>query len=638
MSRIAPDRAGKAPDSRRHVSSGSIRGALVGSLLLFLTLPTHAAPSAAAPRQVLVLQSMDRGSLVFDTVTADFRAALLRRLGTSVTLFDFVVVPAGLTATPREPVIDYLQSIYSREPPELIVTIGGPAAAFARSNRQQLFPQTPVLFAAVEERFLGDRPLGENETSVTVSIDYPGVIEDILRLLPETRNVFFVMGSGPVAAFWQTELQRNFDSFGNRLTFIWSQDLSYEQTLQRAESLPPHSAIFYLTAGTFATGSWQGDEKTLADLSARANAPIFGALSPWLGAGVVGGRLLDLDDIGDVMADVVVRILNGESPGSIRIPPKSRGPGVFDARLLRRWNIDESRLPPGSDVRFRNPSLWRDYRDEVLGALAVLSLQALLIVGLLYQRRARHRAEAASRRHLTLAADANRRITIAALTSSMVHELSQPLASILNNAEAAEMMMASNRSTPELLREILADIRTADARATDIVNRYRAMLRHRELETEQIDIHAVVRDSLTFLAHDTKRRQIQVDVDLAPVPCIVIGDQVLLQQVVVNLMMNAMDAMVETAADRRRITVSDVVGPGSVKLSVRDAGTGLPAGSDGTLFQPFVTTKATGIGIGLTIVRTIVEAHGGRIDAHNNDDRGATFTVTLPCNEVSTVA
>jgi signal transduction histidine kinase len=220
----------------------------------------------------------------------------------------------------------------------------------------------------------------------------------------------------------------------------------------------------------------------------------------------------------------------------------------------------------------------------------------------------------------------------------MVHELSQPLASILNNTEAAEMMMASNRSTPELLREILADIRTADARATDIVNRYRAMLRHRELETEQIDIHAVVRDSLTFLAHDTKRRQIQVDVDLAPVPCIVIGDQVLLQQVVVNLMMNAMDAMAETSADRRRITVSDVVGPGSVKLSVRDAGTGLPAGSDGTLFQPFVTTKATGIGIGLTIVRTIVEAHGGRIDAHNNDDRGATFTVTLPCNEVSTVA
>jgi signal transduction histidine kinase len=202
---------------------------------------------------------------------------------------------------------------------------------------------------------------------------------------------------------------------------------------------------------------------------------------------------------------------------------------------------------------------------------------------------------------------------MSALTGSTAHDLGQPLNSILLNVRAAELMMSSNRATPEMVREILADIGRADVRATEIVERHRTMLRSRELDTKPIDIHLVVRESLTLVANETNRRQIQVDVDLPPVPCIVIGDQILLQQVVVNLLMNAMDAMADTSAEQRRITVSVVVGQGSVKLSVCDSGIGLPSALDGTLFQPFVTTKASGLGIGLTIVRTIVEAHGGKL-------------------------
>ena len=584
--------------------------------------------------QVLVLQSMDRGSLVFDRFTTNFRAALQQRAGTRVTLLDFVVAPAGLTEAPRQPVVEFLQSIYShRQPPDLIVTVGGPAAAFARSNRQDLFPQVPVLFAAVEERFLGDAALGENEASVAVAIDYTGLIDDILRLLPETRNVFMVTGSGPLSTFWRAELEHNFERYRTQLTFVWTHDLSYEQMLQRAATLPRESAIFYITGGTFATGSWQGDEATLADLSARANSPVFGAQRVWLGAGIVGARLLDIDDLGDVTAGVVMRILGGERPRGIRIPPRSIGAAAFDARQLRRWGISEARLPPGSDVRFRDSSLWRDYRREMLGVLMVFFLQALLIVGLLHQRRARRRAEVKSRHSLALAADADRRVTMSALGGSIAHDLSQPLNSILHNARAGQMLMTSNRATPDVLQEILADIQKADIRATEIIERHRTMLKNREFDTNPIDIHTVVRESMTLVASDTTKRQIHVDVDLVPDPCVVIGDRILLQQVVVNLMMNAMDAMADTPPEQRRILVRNVLTKGGVTLSVCDAGTGLPAALNGRLFQPFATTKANGLGIGLTIVQTIVEAHGGRIDAHNNATCGATFAVTLPRRE-----
>ena len=599
-------------------------------LLLAWCLSAATVQPAPSVHQVLVLQSIDRGNLVFDSFTAEFRAAIQKQATTPVTLFDFVLVPPGLRNAPAQSIIDFLQSTYGDRPADLIVTLGGPAAAFARAHRQQLFPQSPIVFAALDQRWMDGNALRDDESAVAVSADKTTVIDDILQLRPETRTVFVIMGSGPLAAFWQPELQRSFARYGDRLTFIWTMDLSYEEMLTRAATLPAHSAILYDSADTFASGTWQGDERTLADLAARANAPVFGVHRGWVGAGTVGGRVLDFDGLGDITADVVLRILNGERPVTIRLQPRLIGRAVFDARQLRRWNISEARLPVGSEVKFRDPSLWRDYRLETLGVLVVLGAQALLIGGLLYQRRARRRAEVESRRNLAVAADANRRVTMSALTGSIAHELSQPLSSILHNVQAGEMMMTSNRATPAMLHEILADIRLANGRATDIIERHRTLLRSHQLDTRPLDLHAVVRDSMTLLVSDLHKRQIQVDVDLPPAPGVVIGDPVLLQQVVVNVMMNAMDAMADTPAERRRITVSEVVGPGCVKLSVRDEGTGLPVAPGASLFQPFVTTKVDGIGIGLTIVRTIVEAHGGKIDARNNEVGGATFTVTLP--------
>ncbi len=127
-----------------------------------------------------------------------------------------------------------------------------------------------------------------------------------------------------------------------------------------------------------------------------------------------------------------------------------------------------------------------------------------------------------------------------------------------------------------------------------------------------------------------RTRQIEATLDLSPTPCVIDGDQVLLEQVLVNLVRNAMDALAETPPARRRITIRSAVRAADVEVSVCDTGTGLPAEIIATLFTPFVTTKSHGLGIGLTIARTIVDAHGGTIGARQNLDGGATFTVTLP--------
>jgi len=597
-----------------------------------------AASSDAQPavRQVLLLQSLDRGNMPIDRFTANFRVDLSEGLGAPVNITQISVATSGLVGAPEQAVVDYIRSVFAdRAKPDLIVAIAGPASAFARKHREQLFPDTPLLFAAVDQRYLGEVPLGENESAVAVVNDYSRLVEDILQVLPETRQVFVVTGAGPIGQFWRRELENDFKRFHDRLTFIWSEDLTFQDVLRRSASLPKQTAILYLAFSTDAQGGAYADERVLADLEARANAPLFSGQSVFLGAGAVGGSMLSTDDLSRGAADVAIRILNGAPASTVRVPPQVPGRPTFDWRELQRWNIPESRLPADSVVRYRGPSLWKEYRRTALTAAGVLAIQSLLIVGLLYQRRERQRAELESRRNLSLAADASRRATMSALTSSIGHELSQPLSAMMYNAHALEMMVTANRATPDTMGEILSDIQSQGVRATQIIDRHRTMLRSHQLEKVPVDLHAVITESLALVAHDMAARQIQATVALSTNQCVVSGDQVLLQQVFVNLVMNAMDAMAGTPPDRRRIAIRTDVGDADVEVSVRDTGTGLPAHLDGTLFTPFVTTKSQGLGIGLTIVRTIVAAHGGAIEARNNPDGGATFTVTLHCSDVT---
>jgi signal transduction histidine kinase len=547
-----------------------------------------------------------------------------------VNFVQVVVGPTGFVGASEQAVVEYIRATFADRPkPDLIVTVAGPAAVFARKHRKELFPDTPLLFASVDQRFLGDAPPGEHEAAVAVVNDFPGLVDEILQLLPQTRQVFMVVGSGQLGRFWRQKLEGEFKRFQERLTFIWSSDLSLSETLGRAASLPSNSAIVYIALGTDAEGGTYADERVLPDLHAAANAPLFAAHTPLFGHGIVGGSLMSIDDLSRSTADAAIRILNGAQPSNITVTPQRPGNPVFDWRELQRWGIAESRLPQGSLVRYRNPSVWEKYKVLIVSGAGALIVQSVLIIALLYQRRARQRAELESRRNLALAADASRRQTMAALGNSIAHEIGQPLFSMVCNAQALQRMITTGQATPETTEEILSDIESEGIKAKQIIDRNRAMLRSRQLDKKPIDLRAVISESLALVGHDMTARQIEATVHQWPDPCIISGDQVLLQQVVVNLVVNAMDAMAETPPERRRVIMKTEVSGADVAVSVRDTGTGLPAHINGKLFAPFVTTKAHGLGIGLTIARTIVDAHGGTIDAHNNPEGGATFTVTL---------
>ena len=334
--------------------------------LLAIMVLLSAAPSDAQPavRQVLMLQSFDRGTLPVDHFTSDFRVELDKRATEHVNVVQVVVGPRGSVAASDQAIVDYIRSLFVDHPePDLIVTAAGPAAVFARKYRQQLFPDAPILFASVDRRFLDDAPLGDNETAVAVDNQFSGTIETILQLLPETRQVFMVMGAGPLGRFWRRELESQFGRFRDRLTFVWSNDLSIQEVLRRCTSLPVHSAILYISFGADAAGASFPDERLFAELRDTANAPLFAGQSVYLGSGIVGGSLLSIDDMSRDTADAAARLLQGAAPKSINVPVRLPGQPAFDWRELQRWDIPESRLPPGSLVRYRAPSLWSAYRN-----------------------------------------------------------------------------------------------------------------------------------------------------------------------------------------------------------------------------------------------------------------------------------
>jgi len=401
--------------------------------------------------------------------------------------------------------------------------------------------------------------------------------------------------------------------------------------LKRAAALPSHSAIFFVLMSVDVAGVAQEKSAAFARLHAVANAPIFSYLDVYFTRGLVGGPLVNIEDLGRQAASVAVRILGGEPPSGIKTAAIGFGTPQFDWRELQRWNISESRLPAGSEVHFREPGLWEQYRPQVAAGIAAVLLQAAIICWLLVERRRRYfaQAEAISRRREVVRL--NRVTTANVLSSSIAHELNQPLGAILSNTEAAQMLLKANPPDLVQIGEILSDIVRDDQRASEIILGLRNLLNNRrETDLRAVDLNDSVRDVVKIVSPEVERRGVVLRTILAPETLRVRSDPIHLQQVIINLAMNGMDAMDDTPGPHnltiktRRDAESDVA-----EVRVSDSGKGIPGDSLTSIFEAFVTTKPQGTGLGLPIARTILKSYGGDIWAENRQ-RGAVFSFRLP--------
>jgi signal transduction histidine kinase len=602
----------------------------LGAALLTVLLPSPASAAETAPKTVFMLWGGRPDLFANADVDRIIRARLAQEFGSDVDIYTEHVDTFRNAEEERLALRDFIRRKYAGKQFDIVIAIADQAAAFLRRHGEELFPDVPMVSWAGREEFAPAPDARPPMAVAFIKSDLPGALEFILQLQPETRQVIVIGGAAPRDKPLLATARSHLARFESRVALQYLVGLPVEELEARLSHLPPQVAILWLSMTLDNDGRRVINREALAHIAKTANVPVYALAASHLGTGIVGGWVADQAALSEATADIAVQVLRGARVQDIPVRQLTPVPMV-DWRAVRRWGIAEGRLPAGTIVRYREPTMWDAYKWRIVGAAALCVAEALLIVALLVQGERRRRAEKVAdelRRELT---HLSRVETMGALSGALAHELNQPLTAILANAQAARRFLAMQPPRIEDVREALEDIMMDDERAGHVIQRLRGMLKRTETQTQIVDLNDAIRDVLDLARGDLISRGVSVSAELQAGLPPVIGDRVQIQQVLLNLILNGCDAMAAVDRERRSLTVvTGTTDTGGAGFAVVDHGTGIASAEMDKIFQPFVTTKQNGLGLGLAICQTIIGAHGGKLWATNNADAGATLHVALP--------
>lgn len=568
--------------------------------------------SGAQPpaKRVLIIHSFGRDFAPFDTAIATFRRELASRSPDPV-VFVEAALDAGRAIGPDEEAafVTYLAARFAQPAPDLIVSSGGPAARFLLGHRDQLFASLPILLAAFEARFVPRAALKPGDAMVATQLDLPAALQNILRVLPNTRTIAIVIGDTPLERYWRKEVERDGAFLAERVRFVWFDGLSLAQMKERVAALPPDSAVFYGILLMDAAGVPHERLTALAALRSAAKVPIFSLYESELGEGVVGGPINSQTRVGAEAARLALGLLNAATPASPEVVTVGMESPVYDARELQRWGIDESRLPPGSEVRFRQPSPWVEHRQEIVLAAAVIAAQAALIAALLVQRARRQRAEQEARtlggRLITAHEDEGRR-----LARELHDDITQRLAGV--SIEAATLSRLGDAATRRAVEQSIGSECAALSRDVHAL-----AYRLHPTVVDDLGLSVALRIECERAA---RRGAVEVAFDGDEPGNAIRGDRALgLFRVAQEALRNA-----QRHAQPQHIRV---------ELRAAHGGTSLTVVDDGAGFDP--EAQRDHASLGLASMRERVALLGGRLEVRSRPGQGTRVTAWVPAAEAA---
>lgn len=615
-------------------------------LLLILSLAwADAALAGDGPYRVLVLHSF-RNSLPVNT---DWYTGILRGFESASDLrIDIDIEALDL---PRFSDLGYIADLlnvyrrkYAGNQPNLIIPTYTPALEFLLDHGEDLFPGVPVVFCAADSLSVTARKLPPNFTGITSLPDMAGTAELALQLHPDARRMAVIVGSHPLDRLFEQRARQDLQSFEDRLELTWLRGMRLEELLAAVQRLPPDTLLLYILELEDRTGESQFPFYTTGRLARVANAPIYGLWDTLIGHGIMGGRLITIEDDGFQAAQMGLRILQGESPTAIPVVLRKTNPAIVDGRELARWNIDEHRLPADIQIRHRPLSVWDEHRTGIMMAAMIIVVQGLMIVALLLHRRRLRQAQTAlqdeygrRRQAETIAARLQGRLarfskerSLGTMATSIAHEINQPLIAIQNYAQAARRRLESDVDPAPKFIELLAKIEGQAERAGAITQHVRTLVSAGEPELQPLPLYPLLRDVIRMMEPESAARGCLIACEPAVDLPLALADALQVQLVLVNLLHNALHSVCAGADSGRLISV-DVrpLDDREVQVSVTDGGPGVLPERVEDIFEPHYSGTSTGMGMGLAICRDIIGAHGGRIWYEPNPAGGAIFRFTL---------
>jgi signal transduction histidine kinase len=545
----------------------------------------------------------------------------------------------------RAPLEDYeqellrgLQRKYEKKKFDLIIAVNPPALKLLLLNRARLFPEVPIVFMVLDQKNLDGLTLGSNVTGVWGERDYKSELELALALRPGTKNVVVVSGVGEWDNYWRSLVQKEFRSHADSVEFSYLTGLSIPELKKELANLPPQTIVFFVSSTQDAAGNNPGNLEVVRQISPSSSAPIFGGSDAQLGLGIVGGRVTSFAALGVEVAHVGLRIMASEKADAIA-PHGVPAVPMFDARELNRWSISEDRLPPGSVVKFKEPSFWQQYRGRIIGVMTLIMLQSFFIGLLLVERKRRQRAkEALDKLNLELeqriaartAALAAKSRELETFAYSVAHDLKAPLRGIEGYSRLLleDHIDDLNDEGRGFLKTIRTSTEEMDQLIGDLLDYSR--LERRELKSDRIELKALVKSVVEQAEREVAGRGLDVAVNVNG--GFVHADVNGLTQALKNYLDNAIKFTKDVT--NPRIEIGSEESRDSCRIWVRDNGVGFDNKYKDRIFDIFQRLNRSedypGTGIGLAIVRKSMERMGGRAWGEGEPGRGATFYLEIP--------
>ncbi len=522
-----------------------------------------------------------------------------------------------------------LAAKYSDVGIEVVLAAGPGALRFMIEHRQAIAPGVPLVFGAVTSNSVRSIALPSDSWGVLSHFDTLRTIDLAQRLQPDARRIVVVTGSADFDRSWQARVREELSGQDTGMSVEYLSGLSLEGFKEAVAQLSGDTILLILTVVEDASGRTFVPRQAAADIASVAGVPAYGVYSTYVGTGVLGGVVETFEGIGADMAALASSIIAGVPPEQ-RIVASTVRPMV-DWRQLKRWGISTELLPEDVLLEFYEPTDWERYRTAILAAMALLALLSVLVSGLIVvDRRRRVIQQELALERLELA-HLSRISQLGQLSGAFAHELNQPLTSILANAEAGVRLLENSPPDLKELKEILGDIVADDRRAAGVITQLRQLMIKGEVKIEPVDINKVVTSTIELAKGELVVRQTTVDFHRNQKELLVNGNIPQLQQVVLNLMLNAAQAMSHLHSSQRRITVETGLGAdGMCELSIADRGPGISAEMRSRIFKPFVSGGGNGMGLGLSICRSIALAHGGTLAFDEQARGGARVVLTLP--------
>jgi signal transduction histidine kinase len=590
------------------------------SALPLLCLAAEAAASANVRTVVALYPENAEGApgnvLVLASIRSTFAAASSEQIQIRNEYLDLSRFQAP---DQRRFLVDFLRHKYAGQKIDLVMAGLGSSLDFVLQHRDEIFRGIPVVFIAVDQEELQKRKLPPDVVGVPIKMDLAGTLDIALRLHPQTRRVFVIAGSSRFDAYWEAVARRTFRAYEDRVEFVYLSGLPLDDVLRRVRALPDRSIIQYLHIYEDGTGKTFIPAKVLELIAAAANAPVYGHVGSYIDHGIVGGRVLSFELEGRHAARLALGILAGQRPEQIARPDLSPNVNMFDWRQLRRWGISETKLPPDSEIRFRERSLWDLYHWHIVGAISLFVLQTALIVALLVQMARRRRADDGLRRSqnelriLTGRLLETQEIESRRIARELHDDLGQGLALL-----TIELQLLRQKP-PDAASELSGRLQGLLARVKHLSSSVHGLSHQlHPSKLEQLGLVAAIGSLCRELA-DSHGLKIEFTHDQVPA-ALSPDTAVCLYRIAQEGLSNAIKHGGARQAEVELIGTAD-----SISLRIVDHGRG---------FDP---RRVHGSGLGLVSMRERVLHIGGEITIDSQPSRGTRLQVRVPSREMTLV-